>query len=80
MNADEESIALVDKYESWMDGTCVKLSENNRIVSFVPGKNFRYDEINSYYKTVNIYKFSAAFSKNFYVPFLEAYCKALGNK
>ena len=79
MNADEESIALVDKYESWMDGTCVKLSENNRIVSFVPGKNFRYDEINSYYKTVNIYKFSAAFSKNFYVPFLEAYCKALGN-
>ncbi len=32
-----------------------------------------------YYKTVNIYKFGKKFSEMYYVPFLEAYSKALGN-
>lgn len=27
---------MVDKYESWMDGTCVKLDEYDNIVAFVP--------------------------------------------
>ena len=30
-----DTLALVDKYESWMDGTCVKLSENDNIDAFV---------------------------------------------
>ena len=74
-----DTLALVDKYESWMDGTCVKLAEDDTIEAFVPGKSFRYDEIRSYYKTVNIYKFSKHFSMTHYVPFLEAYTKALGD-
>ncbi|MDE7434627.1 MAG: aminotransferase class I/II-fold pyridoxal phosphate-dependent enzyme [Lachnospiraceae bacterium] len=74
-----ETLALVDKYESWMDGTCVKLGEDDSIVEFVPGKRFRFDESHQYYKTVNIYKFSRHFSETHYVPFLEAYCSALGN-
>ena len=74
-----ETLALVDKYESWMDGTCVKISENDDILEFVPGKKFRFEEIKSYYKTVNIYKFSKHFSVTHYVPFLEAYSAALGN-
>ena len=73
-----ETLALVDKYESWMDGTCVKLSSEDDIESFVPSKNFKFSEINSYYKTVNIYKFSKHFSETYYVPFLEAYQCALG--
>ena len=73
------NLALVDKYETWMDGTMVKLDDDNNIVNFVPKKAFRYDEVDSYYKTVNIYKFSRDFLKNSYVPFLEAYTKALGN-
>lgn len=72
------SLALVDKYESWMDGTCIKLDENDNIVAFIPGKNFNYDEKDEYYKTVNIYKFSKNFSENSYVPFLNAYISALG--
>lgn len=72
------NLALVDKYESWMDGTCVLLDENDGIDSFVPKKSFRYDEISRYYKTVNIYKFSKEFSQKQYVPFLNAYVKALG--
>ena len=72
------SLALVDKYESWMDGTCVKLDEQDNITAFIPGKNFKYSEKDEYYKTVNIYKFSKHFSKTSYVPFLNAYIKALG--
>lgn len=74
-----DTLALVDKYESWMDGTCVKLSSDDSIEAFIPGKRFKFDEINSYYKTVNIYKFGKQFSETHYVPFLEAYSCALGN-
>ena len=73
-----DTLALVDKYESWMDGTCVKLSEEDDIECFIPGKQFRFHEISDYYKTVNIYKFSKHFSTTHYVPFLEAYQSALG--
>lgn len=73
-----DTLALVDKYESWMDGTCVKLADDDSIEAFVPGKKFKFDEIKDYYKTVNIYKFSQHFSKTHYVPFLEAYQAALG--
>lgn len=73
------TLAVVDKYESWMDGTCVKLDENDSIEAFIPGKSFKFNEIKDYYKTVNIYKFSKEFSVNCYVPFLDAYSKALGN-
>lgn len=74
-----ETLALVDKYENWMDGTCVKLGEDDTIEAFVPGKKFKFEESGEYYKTVNVYKFSQQFSKTHYVPFLEAYSKALGN-
>jgi len=73
-----DTLAMVDKYESWMDGTCVKLDEYDNIAAFVPGKSFDYKEREEYYKTVNIYKFSKHFSQDIYVPFLDAYCSALG--
>lgn len=75
---ERETLALVDKYQSWMDGTCVKITSDDTIESFVPGKLFKFSEINDYYKTVNIYKFSKSFSINKYVPFLVAYQKVLG--
>ena len=73
------NLALVAKYEQWMDGTMVRLDNDNNIVNFVPKAAFDYNEASSYYKTVNIYKFSRAFSQTKYVPFLEAYSKAVGN-
>ena len=73
------NLALVAKYESWMDGTMVRLDEENNIVNFIPKKAFRYSDTDFYYKTVNIYKFSREFSRSIYVPFLDAYTKALGN-
>ena len=79
LNDQRETLALVDKYESWMDGTVVKLDEEDNIHAFIGGKKIVFDDIPAYYKTVNIYKFSKHFSEQYYVPFLEAYSSALGN-
>lgn len=76
---ERDTLALVDKYESWMDGTCMKIGEDDTIEEFVSGTQFQFDEAGNYYKTVNIYKFSREFSKTHYIPFLEAYINALGN-
>jgi len=73
------TITAVAHFESWMDGTVVQLSDNNGIAAFIPKKLFNFDHKDSYYKTVNIYKFSRNFSQNTYVPFLEAYSRAMGN-
>lgn len=73
------SLALVDKFESWMDGTVVTLDDEDNIKRFIPGSKFAHEDTESYYKTVNIYKFSREFSRTHYVPFLAAYSKALGN-
>ena len=34
------NLALVAKYETWMDGTMVRLDEDDNIVNFVPKKAF----------------------------------------
>ncbi len=73
------SLALVAKYETWMDGTMVRIDQDNNIVNFIPKKAFRYEDVDQYYKTVNIYKLSREFSQQKYVPFLDAYSKAMGN-
>lgn len=79
LNSPDPNVALVDKCETWMDGTMVHLDEENNIVNFVPKKTFKYSDVGSYYKTVNVYKFSKEFSRSKYVPFLEAYSIAWGN-
>ena len=73
------NLALVAKYETWMDGTMVRIDEDRNIVNFISKDAFDYADVDSYYKTVNIYKFSKDFAKNKYVPFLNAYTKAVGN-
>lgn len=72
------NLAVVDKFKAWMDGTVVKINKSDEIVSFIPKEHFEYKDITSYYKTVNIYKFSKEFLVKSYLPFLEAYCKTMG--
>lgn len=72
------NLALVAKYETWMDGTMVCIDDDNNIVNFVTKAAFRYADVDNYYKTVNFYKFSREFSQQKYVPFLEAYMKSVG--
>lgn len=79
VNAPDPDIALVAKYEPWMDGTMVCIDDDNNIINFIPKKAFRHDERDRYYKTVNIYKLSRDFINGQYLPLLEAYCKMKGN-
>ena len=73
-----DTLALVDKYEPWMDGTCIRLDEDDNIIDFISGRKFDFNNTNGCYKTVNIYKFSKHFSETHYIPFMDAYLKALG--
>ena len=79
INHRDPDLALVAKYETWMDGTMVCVDNDRNITNFVPKEAFCYENTDVYYKTVNIYKFSSEFSKYQYVPFLEAYCRVMGN-
>lgn len=79
INHRDPDLALVTKYETWMDGTMVCVDNDRNITNFVPKEAFCYENADVYYKTVNIYKFSSEFSKYQYVPFLEAYCRVMGN-
>ena len=79
LNNPYPNLALVAKYESWMDGTMVRLDDEQNIVDFVSKEAFSFKEVDTYFKTVNIYKFSREFSRTKYVPFLDAYCTAVGN-
>jgi histidinol-phosphate/aromatic aminotransferase/cobyric acid decarboxylase-like protein/GTP:adenosylcobinamide-phosphate guanylyltransferase len=73
------NLALVAKYEIWMDGTVVTIDESsNVILDFIDKRHFRFSDISNYYKTVNIYKFSKEFSRKYYVPILEPYSAVLG--
>ena len=78
MEDPHDTLALVARYESWMDGTVVRLSPDDTILEMIPGKRFRFCDAGDVYKTVNIYKFSRSFSCTHYLPFLEAYTHALG--
>lgn len=73
------NLALVANWEYWMDGTVVKIDNENNILDFVSKDMFNFQNVDDYYKTINIYKFSKEFAKEKYLPFLHAYCKAWGN-
>ncbi len=75
---DRQAVAVVAKYEDWMDGTCVNINDDDMITRFIPKKAFKTDEIDSYYKTVNVYRFGKEFAAKYYVPFMDAYRSALG--
>ena len=73
-----DTLALVDEYKPWMDGTCLRLDDDDKIIDFISGKKFDFTNTEGCYKTVNIYKFSKHFSEKQYIPFLDAYQEALG--
>lgn len=74
----DKNLAVVSRFESWMDGTCALLDHDYNITDILDKARFNWSNTQDYYKTVNIYKFSKEFSKNYYVPFLEAYQKSFG--
>lgn len=74
----EPNLAVVSHFEPWMDGTVTLIDSQNNITGMLGKKQFLWENIGDYYKTVNIYKLSKEFSSKYYVPFLAAYQKAYG--
>lgn len=73
-----KSLVLVSRFQSWMNGTAVRIDKHRRIKEFISGEDLDLLRAGRYFKTVNIYKFSLDFSKIKYVPFLETYIKSVG--
>lgn len=72
-------LVTVSKFESWMDGTVTTFDRNGNVLAFIDKSGFNWDNCEQYYKTVNIYKLSCSFFREWYLPFLEAYIKTCGN-
>jgi histidinol-phosphate/aromatic aminotransferase/cobyric acid decarboxylase-like protein/choline kinase len=79
VDSPDPDVAVVSRFESWMDGTVTLVGDDNSIISVIDKKRFKWKNISEYFKTVNIYKFSRQFSRKYYVPFLEAYMKSFGS-
>lgn len=78
VNSKEKNLAVVSHWEDWMDGTVTLLDSTGGITNFIVKKNQKEEEKPSYYKTVNIYKFSKEFTNNYYLPFLKTYMDVFG--
>lgn len=78
VEADAPNMVAVAKYRHWMDGTVTLVDDDGRIREFIEKKDFRFDSVDQYYKTVNVYKLSRRFSEDQYEPFLSAYIRAYG--
>lgn len=74
----QQNVVAIAKYKSWMDGTIVTINNDNYVTSFMDKTEMDLYNVENYFKTVNIYKFSKDFCKNIYIPFLEAYMKGFG--
>lgn len=72
------NLALADNYNDWMDGTGITIDSDENITSFVSGNKLDPDNMEQYFKTVNIYKFGKNFSTKWFIPFLDAYITAMG--
>jgi len=71
-------IEVVDKYETWMDGTVIRLDKENSILALVPKEKIEGAMLPNYFKPLGIAKFSRDFIREKYLPALEKYVKDSG--
>lgn len=72
------NVAVVARFESWMDGTVTRLGEDADITCFLGKKEMVEADLVHYFKTVNIYKLSRSFCRDKFFPFLDVYIKTKG--
>jgi len=73
-----ENLAVVAKFQSWMDGTVATMDAEDNITGFISKKKLDWTDLGKYYKTVNIYKLSRTFCRTHFLPFLKTYIEAKG--
>jgi histidinol-phosphate/aromatic aminotransferase/cobyric acid decarboxylase-like protein/choline kinase len=72
------NVAVVAKFQPWMDGTVTKLDETGFISCFLSKHEIDWTDLDEYYKTVNIYKLSKEFCRSVFFPFLDVYIATKG--
>lgn len=80
LESDEECLTFVSRPKPWMDGSIVTLDKDGYINDFIGADNFAFQDMDSYYKTVSMYKLSKNYLNKVYLPLLAAYVQAWGNK
>ncbi len=73
-----QNLAVVSKYQPWMDGTVAVVTEDGKISALIEKQDIEHQNADIYYKTVNIYKFSKCFSQQSFIPCMEEYIAAHG--
>lgn len=58
LESDEECLTFVSRPKPWMDGSIVTLDGDSYINDFIGADNFAFQNMDSYYKTVSMYKLS----------------------
>jgi len=72
------NVAVVARFEPWMDGTVTRLEDNHDITCFLGKQEMVEADLAHYFKTVNIYKLSRNFCRDKFFPFLDVYIKTKG--
>ena len=65
LNDPYPNLALVAKYETWMDGTMVRLDDENNIVNFIPKESF---QITVMWIVITRRSISISSARSFHVP------------
>jgi len=72
------NVAVVARFEPWMDGTVTRLGDDHDITCFLGKKEMVEADLAHYFKTVNIYKLSKKFCRDQFFPFLDVYIRTKG--
>lgn len=73
-------LAVVARYRPWMYGTMLTVDSLGNVISLVDPGEFCAADAPSYFKTVNIYRFSRGFSTRFYLPCLRDFMARVGRQ
>lgn len=72
-------VAVVARYQHWMDGTVVTIDDDGCITRVIGKQNFNPHQADTYFKTVNLYKLSRTFCREFFLPAMRQQFHASGS-
>lgn len=75
LEGEGDCMAMIAKPEPWMDGDIVTVDDRGCIDRLIGASQYQPDDYPSYYKTVSMYRFSADFMADTFIPRLTEYMR-----
>lgn len=72
------NVAVVASYQHWMSGTVVTIGDQGNIARVISKQNVDHTQADTYFKTVNVYKLSRLFSREFFLPAVRQHIRTDG--